>query len=44
MIGLPNPIDEYFFNGKILNYTGPCKDCGYESLSISNFALFELDF
>jgi len=27
-----------------MNYVGPCKYCGYESLSILDFAFFELNF
>lgn len=41
--GKKNPIEEYFFNGHTLGYTGPCKHCGYESLSIHDFATFELN-
>ena len=42
--GLTNPIEEYFFNGNILNYVGPCKSCNYESLSILEFSFFELNY
>jgi len=42
--GKPNPVEEYFFNGHTMNYVGPCKYCGYESLSILDFAFFELNF
>jgi hypothetical protein len=42
--GKPNPIEEYFFNGHTMNYVGPCRYCGYESLSILDFAFFELNF
>ena len=44
MKGKQNPIEEYFFNGHTMNYVGPCKYCGYESLSILDFAFFELNF
>ena len=39
-----NPIEEYFFNGHVLSYLGPCKYCKYESLSIHDFSMFELNF
>ena len=39
-----NPVEEYFFNGHILNYLGPCKYCKYESLTIHDFSMFELNF
>jgi len=42
--GKLNPVEEYFFNGHIMSYVGPCKYCGYESLSILDFAFFELNF
>ncbi len=42
--GKPNPVEEYFFNGHVMSYVGPCKYCGYESLSILDFAFFELNF
>lgn len=42
--GKSNPIEEYFFNGHTMSYTGPCKFCGYESLSILDFATFELNY
>lgn len=41
--GKANPIEEYFFNGHTLSYTGPCKHCKYKSLSIIDFATFELN-
>ena len=39
---MKNPIEEYFFNGHIISYAGPCGKCGYESLSILDMAFFEL--
>jgi hypothetical protein len=42
--GKSNPVEEYFFNGHTMSYTGPCKFCGYESLSILDFATFDLNF
>lgn len=43
-MGKANPVEDYFFNGHVLGYVGPCKHCKYVSLSIIDFAFFELNF
>lgn len=44
LLGKLNPVEEYFFNGHVMSYVGPCKFCKYVSLSIIDFAFFELNF
>jgi len=39
-----NPIEKYFFNGFLMTNLGPCNQCNYYSLSVHDFAFFEINY